>query len=130
MPEPTEPDVTHAYSRQEVEVYLHGVENQRAELEKAIETARARTRQATELEQRIVALEQRVGQWIVEAHVQSGRRAEAPPVFTDPPIVAAANPDIVPGPQVGAESSPASTVAPIGDVGPPVAGDRWEAQGA
>ena len=90
MNEPSELDVTHAYSRQEIEVYLGGVEAQRSELEAAIAAARTRTKVASELERRLVALEQRVGRFFVEAQVQAGRRAISPPVFTDAPGIATA----------------------------------------
>ena len=88
MTEPTDLEVTHAYSRQAVEEYLHGVEAQRRELEIAIAEARARTARATHVEKCIVDLEHRVGQLIVEAHVQPDKPADPPRVFTDAPVAA------------------------------------------
>jgi hypothetical protein len=63
-----------AYTRQAVEEYLQGVEAQRRELEAAIADARARRQRATDLEKRILSLEQRIGAEFVTAHV----RAHAP----------------------------------------------------
>ena len=82
MPQPPELPVTHAYTRQAVEEYLQSVTAQRAELEAAIAHARARTARASDLTQRIEALEHRVGEWIVGAHVQAAA-PHGPPV---PPV--------------------------------------------
>jgi hypothetical protein len=82
MTEPTDLDITPAYTRQAVDDYLQGVARQRSELEAAIAHARARAARASDLERRIAALERRVGEWIVGAHVNTaGQRV---PVFTEP----------------------------------------------
>jgi hypothetical protein len=130
MTDPTELDVTRGYSRQEVEVYLREVETQRAELEAAIEAARARATHASELERRIVALEQRVGQWIVEAHVQASRRPETSQVFTDPPgaVAPTAPTTLLPATGVGSEST--SSADPGWNPRPSTAPSGWEAEGA
>jgi len=78
MTEPSEFPVTRGYTRQAVEEYLEGVAAQRAELESAITHARARTARASDLTQRIAALEHRVGEWIVTAHAQADPRQRVP----------------------------------------------------
>jgi hypothetical protein len=82
MTQPPELPVTHAYTRQAVEEYLQSVTAQRAELEAAIAHARARTARATDLTQRVEALEHRVGEWIVGAHAQAAapHRSPAAPI--------------------------------------------------
>src|SRR5580658_1916165 len=129
MTEPTELDVTRGYSRLEVEVYLREVETQRSELEAAIAAARTRAHEARELERRIVALEQRVGQWIVEAHVQASRRPETSQVFTDPlgPVAATAPTTLVPA---SGRSEPTSSDSPLWNPGPTTTSSGWEAEGA
>jgi hypothetical protein len=73
MTESTESGVKRAYTRQAVDDYLRGVAEQRSELEAAISQARTRRARALELEQRITALERRVGESIVAAHAQARR---------------------------------------------------------
>jgi hypothetical protein len=63
-------EATHAYTRGEVEAYLQAVADQSATFRAAIAEALARTERAQRLEQRIVELERRVGQWIVAAHIE------------------------------------------------------------
>jgi hypothetical protein len=92
MTEPTDLEVTHAYSRQAVEEYLQAVEAQRRVLEEAIGEARARTARATQVEKRILDLELRVGQLVVEAHVQSEKRPDESAVFTDASAVSSPPP--------------------------------------
>ena len=65
--EPAEMAVPRVYTCQSVEDYLGAVADKRIELEVAIARARARLERATELEQRIESLEQKVGEWIVLA---------------------------------------------------------------
>ena len=67
MTEPAEVGVTRVYTRQSVEDYLGAVAEKRIELEMAIARARDRLQRATELEQRVESLEQKVGEWIVLA---------------------------------------------------------------
>jgi len=76
MTEPTDFEVSHAYTRQAVEEYMAGVEAQRIELLAAIAHARARAARAVEVKQRIASLEHRVGEWIVTAHAQDDRRTD------------------------------------------------------
>jgi hypothetical protein len=87
MTEPTDLEGTYAYSRQAVEDYLRAVEAQRAELRASIADARARTARATQLTDRIAALEHRVGELIVEAHVQKGTGGGGQSVFTDASVI-------------------------------------------
>ena len=115
MTEPTDLEVTQAYSRQAVEEYLQGVEAQRGELEEAIAVARARTARATQVEKRILDLELRVGQLIVEAHVPSEHRPDESAVFTDTSVVSAPLPVQMPG----AEASGDSATAPLQALRPP-----------
>jgi len=79
MPEPSNFEVTHAYTRRAVEEYLEGVEAQRRQLEAAIAHARARQTRARQLEERIAALENRVGESIVDAHVLAYERRGSVP---------------------------------------------------
>jgi hypothetical protein len=71
MSEQGDLEATHAYTRGEVEAYLQAVADQSAAYRAAIAEAHARTERAQRLEQRIVELERRVGQWIVAAHVEA-----------------------------------------------------------
>jgi hypothetical protein len=72
MTEPSDLEVSHAYTRQAVEEYVKGVERQRVELQAAIEHARARTERAVDLRGRIDSLEHRIGESILTAHAQAG----------------------------------------------------------
>jgi hypothetical protein len=86
MTEPSDREVSHAYTRQAVDEYLNGVERQRVELQAAIEQARARTAHATDLKGRIDSLEHRIGESILTAHAQAGARHDVPagPVTPSP----------------------------------------------
>jgi hypothetical protein len=72
MTEPSDLEVSHAYTRQAVEEYVKGVERQRVELQAAIEHARARTARAVDLKARIDSLEHRIGESILAAHAHAG----------------------------------------------------------
>jgi hypothetical protein len=65
MTEPAGLGVNRVYTRQSVEDYLRAVADKRIELELGIVRARTRLERATQLEQRIDSLEQKVGEWVV-----------------------------------------------------------------
>jgi DNA polymerase III delta prime subunit len=77
MTEQTDLEVTHAYTRRDVDEYLDAVAAQRSEIEAAIADAKARYARATDLEQRIATLEQRIGEWVVLTVALTRRNPEA-----------------------------------------------------
>jgi hypothetical protein len=126
MTEPTDLEAT-AYSRQAVEEYLQRVEAQRRELEEAIAVARARTARATQMEKRILDLERRVGQLVVEAHAQAGNRPAQAAVFTDASAVSPPPPPLPVHPREAQDPGDRGPAPVEGWKRPPPPPAGWEA---
>jgi hypothetical protein len=95
MTEPSDLEVSHAYTRQAVEEYVKGVERQRLELQAAIEQARARAAHAVGLKERIDSLEHRIGESILTAHAHAGPPHDVPAgPLTPSPSGGAPDPDV------------------------------------
>jgi len=108
MTEPTDLKGTYGYSRQAVEDYLRAVEAHRAELKASIADARARTARATQLIEKIIALELRIGEKIVEAHVPVGTAGGGQSVFSDGPLFDAGKVETVQHPPGSSREEPDS----------------------
>ncbi len=85
-----------AYTAQEIESYLHRVASQRAELAVAIAQARGRLARAVDLEDRIVALEQRIGTLILAKFAA----ADGSPPAVDPRLAPPGPPQGVAAPDL------------------------------